>query len=129
MALISATISKASQINQRATTSFITRGRRHRPCATRTGRCTTHVLARADRLRLPPSTVQNIKRDPFEQAVGLDQKTAMGLGGALGAPATAFLYDWNMPPIGQQLWLKELQSYETFPPLQAPRVLRPESNH
>jgi hypothetical protein len=32
--------------------------------------------------------VQNIKRDPFEQAVGIDQKTAMSLGGALGAPAT-----------------------------------------
>ena len=30
--------------------------------------------------------VQNIKRDPFEQAVGIDEKTAMGLGGALGAP-------------------------------------------
>ena len=28
--------------------------------------------------------VQNIKRDPFEQAVGIDQKTAMSLGGALG---------------------------------------------
>ena len=28
--------------------------------------------------------VQNIKRDPFEQAVGADQKTAMSLGGALG---------------------------------------------
>jgi arylsulfatase len=24
-----------------------------------------------------------------------------------------------MLPIGQQLWLKELQSYETYPPLQA----------
>ena len=34
--------------------------------------------------------VQNIKRDPFEQAVGLQQKTAMGLGGALGGPLTAF---------------------------------------
>ena len=34
--------------------------------------------------------VQNIKRDPFEQAVGSDQKTAMGLGGALGGPVTAF---------------------------------------
>ena len=42
----------------------------------------------------------------------------MGLGGALGAPATAFLYDWNMLPIGQQLWFKELESYR-FPPLQA----------
>ncbi len=64
--------------------------------------------------------VQNIKRDPFEQAVGPDQKTAAGLGGALGAPSTAYLYDWNMLPIGQQLWLKELESYKQFPPLQAP---------
>ena len=29
---------------------------------------------------------------------------------ALGGPLTAFLYDWNMLPIGQQLWLKELES-------------------
>jgi arylsulfatase A-like enzyme len=63
--------------------------------------------------------VQNIKRDPFEQAVGQDQKTAAGLGGALGAPSTAYLYDWNMLPIGQQLWMKELESYVTYPPLQA----------
>jgi hypothetical protein len=28
-------------------------------------------------------------------------------------------YDWNMLPIGQQLWEKELLSYQTFPPLQA----------
>jgi arylsulfatase len=66
--------------------------------------------------------VQNIKRDPFEQAVGMNQKTAMGLGGALGAPSTAFLYDWNILPLGQQLWLKELESYKTFPPLQAPET-------
>jgi len=64
--------------------------------------------------------VQNIKRDPFEQAVGIDQKTAMSLGGALAGPVTAYQYDWNMLPIGQQLWLKELESYKTFPPLQAP---------
>jgi arylsulfatase len=62
--------------------------------------------------------VQNIKRDPFEQAVGTDQKSAMSLGGALGAPMTAFQYDWNMLPIGQQLWLEHLTSYEKFPPLQ-----------
>jgi len=64
--------------------------------------------------------VQNIKRDPFEQAVGIDQKTAMSIGGALGGPTTAFLYDWNLLPIGQQLWLQHLTSYEKFPPLQAP---------
>jgi arylsulfatase A-like enzyme len=63
--------------------------------------------------------VQNIKRDPFEQAVGIDQKTAMSLGGALAGPSTAYIYDWNMLPIGQQLWLKELESYKTYPPLQA----------
>jgi arylsulfatase len=66
--------------------------------------------------------VQNIKRDPFERAVGESQKTALGLGGALGGPLTAFLYDWNMLPIGQQLWEKELYSYKEFPPLQAPET-------
>jgi arylsulfatase A-like enzyme len=64
--------------------------------------------------------IQNIKRDPFEQAAGISgQKTAFGLGGALGAPATAYIYDWNILPIGQLLWLKELESYKEFPPLQA----------
>jgi arylsulfatase len=64
--------------------------------------------------------VQNIKRDPFEQAVGTDQKTAMGLGGALGGPSTAFIYDWNMLPIGQQLWQEWFHTLQEFPPLQKP---------
>src|SRR5438552_14603864 len=66
--------------------------------------------------------VQNIKRDPFEQAVGdmTAQKTAMSMGGALGGPLTAFQYDWNMLPIGQLLWEKHLLSYEKYPPQQAP---------
>ncbi|MGO9114715.1 MAG: arylsulfatase [Thermoguttaceae bacterium] len=64
--------------------------------------------------------IQNIKRDPFEQAAGISgQKTVMGLGGALAAPSSAYLYDWNILPIGQLLWEKELMSYKTFPPLQA----------
>ena len=63
--------------------------------------------------------VNNIKRDPFEQAVGIDQKTAMSLGGALGGPLTAFQYDWNMLPSVSN-WLEHLLSYEKFPPLQAP---------
>jgi arylsulfatase A-like enzyme len=66
--------------------------------------------------------VQNIKRDPFEQAVGPNQKTALGLGGALAGPVTGYLYDWNMLPIGQLLWEKELMSYKPFPPLQAPET-------
>ncbi|MBV8268193.1 MAG: arylsulfatase [Planctomycetaceae bacterium] len=65
--------------------------------------------------------VQNIKRDPFEQAVGgSPQKTAAGFGGALDVPASAYLYDWNMLPIGQQLWLQWFETLRAFPPLQAP---------
>jgi arylsulfatase len=64
--------------------------------------------------------VQNIKRDPFEKAVGLQQDSAMGMGGALGSPSTAFIYDWNMLPIGQQLWLKWFETLKKYPPLQAP---------
>ena len=41
----------------------------------------------------------------------------MSLGGALGAPMTGFQYDWNMLPIGQQLWEEELLSYAKYPPL------------
>jgi len=62
--------------------------------------------------------VQNIKRDPFEQAVGEEQKSVLSIGGALASPSTAYLYNWNMLPTGQQLWLKELSSYIDFPPMQ-----------
>ena len=64
--------------------------------------------------------VDNIKRDPFEKAVGLSQDSALSLGGALGSPSTAFLYDWNLLPIGQQLWLEWFETLKAFPPMQAP---------
>jgi arylsulfatase len=64
--------------------------------------------------------VQNIKRDPFEQAVGTAQKSALSIGGSLASPSTAFLYDWNLLPIGQQLWLKWFETLKEFPPLQKP---------
>jgi arylsulfatase A-like enzyme len=67
--------------------------------------------------------VDNIMRDPFEIAGGLDDpKSAISVGGALASPSTAYLYDWNLLPIGQLLWEKELLSYEKFPPLQAPET-------
>jgi arylsulfatase A-like enzyme len=62
--------------------------------------------------------IQNIMRDPFENNVGGEQKGALAAGGALAAPSTAYLYDWNLLPIGQLLWQKELMSYIDFPPLQ-----------
>ena len=64
--------------------------------------------------------LQNILRDPFETTVGGDSKSLLGYGGALAAPSTAYLYNWNILPIGQVLWLKELQSYVAFPPMQDP---------
>jgi arylsulfatase A-like enzyme len=64
--------------------------------------------------------VVNIKRDPFETSIGQQYKTLMGLGGVIGSPSTAYVYDWNMLPIGQALWLKELESYIPYPPLQNP---------
>ena len=64
--------------------------------------------------------VVNIKRDPFETSIGSQYKTLLGMGGSIGSPSTAYIYDWNMLPIGQALWLKELESYKEFPPMQDP---------
>ena len=62
--------------------------------------------------------IQNIKRDPFEQAVAQDQKTAMSFGASLGAPMTGFQYDFNIIPLGQQMALMHLETFREFPPLQ-----------
>jgi arylsulfatase A-like enzyme len=64
--------------------------------------------------------VANIKRDPFEGSVGFEPKTLLGQGGALTGPMTAYIYDWNIIPIGQALWLQELESYGPYPALQSP---------
>jgi arylsulfatase len=64
--------------------------------------------------------VVNVKRDPFEISIGQQQKTLFGMGGAISSPTTAYVYDWNMLPIGQALWLKELETYKEFPPMQDP---------
>ena len=64
--------------------------------------------------------VNNIRRDPFEGSVGFEPKTLLGQGGALGGPVTAYIYDWNIIPIGQALWLQELESYGPYPALQSP---------
>jgi arylsulfatase len=65
--------------------------------------------------------IQNIKRDPFEQNVAPnDAKSLLYFGGSLAAPSTAYMYDGlAMFPLGQLLWLKELDSYIAYPPLQA----------
>ena len=59
------------------------------------------------------TVVQNIKRDPFEQAIGAlpGGKSALSTGGSLGAPMSAFQYDFNILPAGQMLWLRHLETY------------------
>jgi arylsulfatase A-like enzyme len=64
--------------------------------------------------------VDNIRRDPFEMATGVEQGTMLGQGGALAGPVSAYIYDWNLLPLGQLLWLKELETFQAFPPLQSP---------
>ena len=51
----------------------------------------------------------------------------MSIGGALAAPSTAYLYDWNLLPIGQLLWLKELESYKEVPAAAGSGELQPRS--
>jgi arylsulfatase A-like enzyme len=60
----------------------------------------------------------NLKRDPFETGMGEWKKANWWFSGALAGPVTAWVYDWNLLPMGQALWLKELESYKEFPPLQ-----------
>jgi arylsulfatase A-like enzyme len=62
----------------------------------------------------------NLKRDPFEMSWGDEKKANFWFGGALAGPVTAYIYDWNLLPIGQVLWLKELESYQKYPPMQDP---------
>ena len=51
------------------------------------------------------------------------------MGGALPAPVTAYIYDWNMLPIGQVLWLKELETYKEFPAAAGSGELQPGPGH
>ncbi len=44
-------------------------------------------------------------------------------------PSTAYLYDWNMLPIGQLLWLKELETYTDVPAAAGRGELQPRSGH
>ena len=97
-----------------------------RRCATRTGRCTsrwcpTHRLASfraCSRSTWPRWSTSSVI--PSRPAIGFEYKTAHGLRRRTRRPPTAYIYDWNMLPIGQALWLKELESYKEFPPMQDP---------
>ena len=119
----------------RATPSSTTRARTRRRSATRTGRCTSRWCLDAPTGFLTGvmpyhwTQVVNIKRDPFETSIGEQAKTLLGMGGALGGPVTAYVYDWNMLPIGQALWLKELSDLHRLPADAGPGELQPRPGH
>ena len=71
--------------------------------------------------------VDNIRRDPFEIAGGLDDiKTALGVGGAIASPSTAYLYDWNILPRPVAVDLRVMSYKES--PLQAPETYNLDGN-
>ena len=85
-----------SPTSRRATTSSTSRARRRPRCATRTGRCTTTCRSpgrpagscHSSRFTAPWSRTSSAI--PSSRLSGIDQKSAMSLGGALGAPMTAY---------------------------------------
>src|SRR5271166_7082471 len=99
MVTTSGIISKASRTLS-ATPSSSTRAPRPQPCAGRIGNGTTLWRSQGQRaegwiLPLVPfhwALVDNLKRDPFEQAVGSDVQSAFWIGGSLGAPMSALQY-------------------------------------
>ena len=82
---------RASRDKSARDTFFYYSGRRRRRCGTRTGRCTTPCVSRpagwlhAARPFHWPRSV-NIKRDPFETAIGRPVKTAHRSGRRSGRP-------------------------------------------
>ena len=116
-----------SRRSRRAIPSSTIPASTRRRCATRTGRCISRSRPKPRRAssRREFQTqfgagMVNIKRDPFEMGMGEWKKYQLGMGGALAGPVTAYIYDWNLLPIGQALWLRELETYKLFPPLQDP---------
>ena len=123
----------ASRRSRHATPSSTTPARRHRRCGTRTGRSTSRWRARP----VPPrswglsSMVGRRSRTsgaiPSSRPWAKNRSPCMSIGGTLASPSTAYIYNWNMLPVGQQLWLKELQSYIDVPAAAGPGELQPRS--
>ena len=72
--------------------------------------------------------MDNIERDPFEHGDRGDPRPCLVLAVRLAGPVTAYVYDWNLLPIGQVLWLKELRVVSRVPAAAKSRVLQPESD-
>ena len=126
MASIRPTTSTGKSEKSARDTSSTTPARSRRRCATRTGSSITRWWPTA-RLAVwsgpPPITGP---RSPTSSAIRSSTRSAptrrasWAWAARSRSPSTAYLYNWNMLPIGQLLWLKELESYKEFPPMQEP---------
>ena len=63
-------------------------------------------------------SVRDLGRLATKTLIGHGRRTWLGLG-------TAYVYDWNMLPIGQALWLKELEILQGLPADAGPGKLQP----
>ena len=78
------------------------------------------LLAGAQTLSLDPASQPQARS---VRAVGRRRrKVPAGLRRCARRAGNAYIYNWNMLPIGQLLWEKELLSYKEFPPMQAPET-------
>ena len=67
----------------------------------------------------------NLKRDPFEQNVGDIQKSVDVARRRHRRPDTAYLYDWQMLPIGQLLVAEGTRDLPEVPAAADPGGLQP----
>ena len=135
MASISATISKASRRSRRAISSSTISGAT--PSAVRYKNWKMYFtmsqpgpagwIMPLDPVPLHPGS--NIKRDPFEQAVGIDQKTAMSLGGALGGPVTPSSTTGTCCPSASSCGCEDLRVIQEVPAAAGSGELQPRSGH
>ena len=100
-------LSGKSDKSARDTSSTIP-ARTRRPSATRTGRCTSRWCRTHRRALSPACCPTTGPRSSTSSAIPSrprsvrNTKTLFGMGGAIASPSTAYVYDWNMLPIGQR---------------------------
>ena len=86
-----------------------------------------HLPGRPDPVHWPMSSTSSAI--PSRRRLAQRKQDGFWFGGALAAPSTAYIYDWNMLPIGQALWLKELEILQGVPAAAGSGELQPGSGH
>ena len=71
----------------------------------------------------------NLKRDPFETATGQWKKAGFWFSGALAGPVTAYIYDWNLLPMGQIPVAQGTRDLQGVPAPSGSGELQPGSGH